>query len=415
MDVSIHSLTRKKTQRQRSANWITPTRLSHYFLAIFCFAALLGCETTACSRLPLQYASSSVTQASPFLDQHSDMIESSNLISIEIDSKRIPNGEAKSASVFVRCPEVRGGDDTRNVTGDVNNLAGVDPSPESIIAQFLSHQSKYEDKSMKDNDGKFHIQGWRWHTLSFARDSNRLQHLATRMLHSYSQDSTASSEINISTNKHSLTMAVNHVIDFNLKGLQRIENDLFFPWLREKLTNPSEDAKGKLVVRDMNNVVIGAFRTVLDDIDHDRRKVAKLAEKLKEQASLIASSSVDHDMYSSATSHIADLSTNISTLMRSIYTKEECLLIPAVAKLVSSKEQKSFNSRVLRKLGLLEARIHLVGMHDAVHDDLYGNEDERVLFEHEIPALPRMMISRWRRTLYLPQTGMLDDAVDNSE
>jgi len=416
MDVSMHSsLTRKKTQRHRSEKWITRTSVSHYVLSIFCFAASVSCETTPCCRLPLQYTSSSVSQTSLCFDQRSDFIESSNLTSVEIDSKHIANGEAKSASAFVSCLEVRGGDDTRNVIGDVNNLAGLGPSPESIIAQFLSYQGKYEDKYIKDCDGKFHVQGWRWHTLSFARDSNRLQHLATKMLHLYSQDTTASSKINMSTNKNSLTTAVNYVIDFNLKGLQRIENDLFFPWLREKLTTPSVDAKGKLVVREMNNAVIGAFRTVLDEIDYDRSKVAKLAAKLKEQANLIASSSVDNDMYTSATSNIVDLSTNISTLMRSISTKEECLLIPAVAKLVSSKEQKSFNSRVLRKLGFLEARIHLVGMHDAVHDDSYGNEEERALFEHEIPALPKMMISRWRRTLYLPQAGMLDDVVDNVE
>jgi len=408
------SLLRKKTQyRHSNENWVTRTCASRYFLLILCTAALVDCETTTYYLLSPQYASTSDTHSSLSIDQYSDNIETSNRTSIEIDGKHTPNGEVKSASLFGSCLDLRGGSDSRNVIGDVDNTEDAS-SPETIIAQFLSHPGKYEDKSVKDYDGKFHIQGWRWHTLSFARDSTRLQQLANRMLYSYSQDSTTGKKISLDTDHQSLAKAVNHVIDFNLKGLQRIENDLFFPWLREKLTKPNYGTKDKVVGREINNVVIGAFRTVLDEIDCDRKKVAELAEGLTEQAKLIVSPSIDKTMYPSATSRIIELSTNISTLMKTIYTKEECLLIPAVTTLVSSKEQKSFNSQVLRKLGLLEARIHLVGMHDAVHDDLYGNEEERALFEHEIPALARMMISRWRKTLYLAQAGMLDDAADNA-
>ena len=84
--------------------------------------------------------------------------------------------------------------------------------------------------------------------------------------------------------------------------------------------------------------------------------------------------------------------------------REESLLIPLVAKVVPMSEQKSFNNRVIRKLGVLDSRLHLVGMHEAVRD----NETEELLFQEMIPSIPRMMIPRWKRLIYEPRAGALD-------
>ncbi len=89
--------------------------------------------------------------------------------------------------------------------------------------------------------------------------------------------------------------------------------------------------------------------------------------------------------------------------MRSI---QETLIVPAISRVVPSKVQKSFNNKVLLNLGLLESRTHLVGMHDAVWES--GNEDEKQKFETEIPYVARIMIERWRHSLYLPKAGALD-------
>ena len=101
------------------------------------------------------------------------------------------------------------------------------------------------------------------------------------------------------------------------------------------------------------------------------------------------------------------MSSALSSRVGSILEREDRFLVPAVAKLVSAKEQKSFNNKVLRNLGLLDSRLYLVGMHDAVWES--GNLEERELFEEAIPAIPRMMIPRWRRNLYEPQAGVLDE------
>ena len=58
--------------------------------------------------------------------------------------------------------------------------------------------------------------------------------------------------------------------------------------------------------------------------------------------------------------------------------------------------------------GQFESRRHLVGMHDAVFDEAYGNKTEEALFSEQIPSVARMMIERWRRTVYEPKAGMLD-------
>jgi|EP00970_Alexandrium_tamarense_P007381 hypothetical protein len=89
---------------------------------------------------------------------------------------------------------------------------------------------------------------------------------------------------------------------------------------------------------------------------------------------------------------------------------QETLVVPAISRVVPSSTQKSFNNKVLLKLGILESRAHLVGMHDAVWE--CGIKGEKEKFEKEIPYVARMMIERWRKSLYLPKAGALDYGVD---
>lgn len=85
---------------------------------------------------------------------------------------------------------------------------------------------------------------------------------------------------------------------------------------------------------------------------------------------------------------------------------QETLIVPAISTVVPSKAQKLFNNRVLLKLGVLESRVHLVGMHDAVWES--GVQSEKTKFETEIPYVARVMIERWRKSLYNPKAEVLD-------
>jgi hypothetical protein len=103
---------------------------------------------------------------------------------------------------------------------------------------------------------------------------------------------------------------------------------------------------------------------------------------------------------------VIQLSSQLSERLQQMRTLQETLVVPAISVVVPSKSQKSFNNRVLLKLGVLESRVHLVGMHDAVWQS--GIESEKAKFETEIPYVARLMIERWRKSLYNPKAEMLD-------
>lgn len=128
-------------------------------------------------------------------------------------------------------------------------VRGGDRASESKISDFLSQK----DVRME----KFHVHGWRWHTMSLVREAGRLKNLALR---SSATDGCPP-----------IKQAVDYVIGFNMKGLHMIEADLFFPWMRKKLT--AVDQKD----------LAQAFGSVMDQLESDRKKVAKLGESIVSQ------------------------------------------------------------------------------------------------------------------------------------
>ena len=262
-------------------------------------------------------------------------------------------------------------------------------SPSQATCSEIQHSSDSE-LAIQDflstamGDQTFYVQGWRWHTLSLIRDSHRLNEYARKI-----------NKISTKENVESLNTAVRHVVDFNLKGLQRIEDETFFPWLRKKLIADDVPVKD-------------AFKQIIDGVDRDRKKVGDLASLLRSEIRSLEDTTNDAAIIDRATIQISQISQEISLVTKSIMDREDRLLVPAIAKIVPSSEQKSFNNKVLRNLGLLESRCHLVAMHDAVHDKLYGDEKERVLFYEQIPSVARMMIGRWKKTLYDPKVGVLE-------
>jgi hypothetical protein len=66
--------------------------------------------------------------------------------------------------------------------------------------------------------------------------------------------------------------------------------------------------------------------------------------------------------------------------------------------------------QVIANLGLLDSRIHLVGMADAVMEDSSELEN----FKRQIPRIAQMLIPRWREKLYLPRARCLEEAMARS-
>jgi hypothetical protein len=133
--------------------------------------------------------------------------------------------------------------------GIATSQCGFDVAQQRVIANFLD--------SGESGGGKFHVQGWRWHTMSLVRESDRLHKLARTLEESCQLDDLPA-----------LKKAVDYVVGFNMKGLHRIESDLFFPWVR-KMTTVFPDAG-----------VAGALGAVMDQLEHDRRMIEILGDSL---------------------------------------------------------------------------------------------------------------------------------------
>jgi hypothetical protein len=201
-----------------------------------------------------------------------------------------------------------------------------------------------------------------------------------------------------------LDQAADHVIGFNMKGLYAVEDELFFPWLRSKLTGVSSSSSSSVIE---DATVQRAFTDIIDRIVSERGYVSKLADAVREQARIASQSNISFEKRIEAASNVAQMASALQSRTREIFQLEEKFLVPAVAAVVSDGEQKAFNNKVIRKLGILDSRLHLVGMHDTVM--LEESEEERELFSQYIPMIPRMMIPRWKRTLYEAQAGILNE------
>eukprot|EP00559_Dactyliosolen_fragilissimus_P006800 CAMPEP_0184871572 /NCGR_PEP_ID=MMETSP0580-20130426/40796_1 /TAXON_ID=1118495 /ORGANISM="Dactyliosolen fragilissimus" /LENGTH=261 /DNA_ID=CAMNT_0027374249 /DNA_START=473 /DNA_END=1259 /DNA_ORIENTATION=+ len=247
-----------------------------------------------------------------------------------------------------------------------------------------------------NNDHGFHIHGWKWHTLSLVRDCNRLHQLAKTINESIGRHGSKDDVSSFSQASYfpaPLEKAIYHVIDFNMAALTNIEDKLFFPWLINKLCDENDS---------MDESIKNSFRYVFKQMDRLRME----AKKSRKVIAKLATTSQSSFTYQEDLIAISELAANLSRIMSVILHLEVNLIIPAVSKVVPYREQDFFNKRVLIKLGLLDSRIHLVGMRDAVWES--GDDAERDLFDTAIPYIPRMMIPRWRRNLYDPQAGDLN-------
>lgn len=127
---------------------------------------------------------------------------------------------------------------------------------EAQIQLYLSSSSSSSAAS-----GVFHVQGWRWHTMSLVLEARRLHQLAVRVLEQQQQQDDLSDLTALQT-------VADYTVNFNLRGLHRIEKDLFFPWVRTK----TKTIREKDVVR--------AFDDVLDQLERDRQRIETLGALL---------------------------------------------------------------------------------------------------------------------------------------
>ena len=147
------------------------------------------------------------------------------------------------------------GNKIRNAIIGATATASSDVIPKAcsdveILNSFVS-------SSYNEDEHSFYIQGWRWHTLSLVRDAKRLQRLTQRLI---------SLEHSDETGKSALEKAISFVIDFNYRGLKGVEQDVFFPWLRDQFSS--------------TDPVDGAIHSLLQQLDKEKNEISIMAQTM---------------------------------------------------------------------------------------------------------------------------------------
>jgi len=144
----------------------------------------------------------------------------------------------------------------------------------------------------------------------------------------------------------------------------------------------------------------------MDALESDRKTVAELGTTISEQALLACDTQAPSSSRIDAIAEVANQSAELQNIVQRMMSIEDKFLVPAIGAIVPTREQKSFNNRVLRKLGLLDSRLHLVGMYETVWEE--NNSLEKEMFKQAIPGFTQQLIPRWKRKLYQPRTYMME-------
>lgn len=276
------------------------------------------------------------------------------------------NNKKDSTTAAAACSEESTWKQCRNV---VSSSSKNVVHAESVLRDFLASP----EGSVPEN--RFYVHGWRWHTMSVIRESKRLQRLALRL------DPSREEHLDC------LGKAVDYVMGFNQGALRRVET-MFFAWIRQNVDSKNNKSVGE---------VVKALNTVLDHLDLESKQISKLSLSLTK----------NKGDGPARIREVAETSSTVSDLTQSMLRREITYVIPTVAQLIPQASQDKFNNRVISTLGVFDSRLHLVHMHEVVAEQ--KSADEEKLWKEAIPSFPRSLISRWKRTLYEPKAGCLND------
>jgi len=222
---------------------------------------------------------------------------------------------------------------------------------------------------------EFLINGWRWHARSVLRDLGRFQTLVENEAEQVAQETITKRKIFGSR----LVQAHSFLWGFNWAALEKIESTLFFPWLRTSLPR--------------------SVHRTLATFERERRSILQLGEDLR-----VACVDISQTGNTQSLEIASTLTMEINSRTRDLMNMQEGLVMPYVSAYVPAKEQKKFNNKVIKSLGIVNSQIHLVSMADAVAN----SAEEKAKFKKQIPSVAQAMIPVWRSRLYNPKAKYLD-------
>jgi hypothetical protein len=248
-----------------------------------------------------------------------------------------------------------------------------------------------EDGPIARTDRNFLINGWRWHTISVIRDLNRFSNIVSDVIDNMNSPRKEEDSSSTSVEQDIARVLLCHefVCNFNYKGLNRVEITLFFPWLTELLPDSAKPLIEDILLQHSTILRLSlSIGTICKRLSEDDK-----ADRIITPREVIAEM---NRIKSSVREMI-----RCTTIIR---RAQEAIFVPYIAAYVSSSDQEVFNRRVIRKLGPLNAQVHLVSMADAIQD----RPLEMASFQQQIPKIARMMLPFWRKRFYAPKASCLD-------
>eukprot|EP00903_Cladosiphon_okamuranus_P020728 g19033.t1 len=253
----------------------------------------------------------------------------------------------------------------------------------SMVPETNLDAKCFEDAPVPAEEREFLVNGWRWHSRAVLRDIARFRRAAL-----------LAADVNRGRDEHG-EAAVQRVVKcygfmwtFSFTKLHNTEMSLFFPWLRELIP---EEALPPLA-----------------DFDREREGVVKIANKIGQFVVEAEKASAAKASPRAALLRCADLAEELEAKAARLARVQEAAIVPATAAYVTSKQQWKFNDKVIFSLGLVDAQVFLVAMHDAIKSD----REEFNKFRKNVPKFARALIPTWRRVLYLPRAGCLEETAD---
>ena len=102
--------------------------------------------------------------------------------------------------------------------------------------------------------------------MSLIREARKLQASAETLLQTHSPGSL---EFTDTPASKALQAASDYIVNFNMKGLHRIEKELFFPWAIKKITDAAVETD-----------VAVAFRDLMNQLEQDQKALVALGDSL---------------------------------------------------------------------------------------------------------------------------------------
>ncbi|CAM9553906.1 unnamed protein product [Pylaiella littoralis] len=289
-----------------------------------------------------------------------------------VKRQRGAKGSASTAASWLK-ERVRDG--TRKVQMQVMSMV-----PETS----LGAAKRYDDAPVPVEERGFQINGWRWHSRAVLRDIERFRRAAL-LAAEVGRGADGGGEEGAAA-----VARVAKCYDFmwTFTKLHKSETSLFFPWLRELIPEKSLPP--------------------LDDFDKEREGVVRIGNKIGQYVADAQKASASKTSPRAALLRCADLAEELGARAARLARAQEAAIVPATAAYATSKQQWKFNDKVIFSLGLVDAQVFLVAMHDAVKHD----REEFNKFRKNVPKFARVLIPTWRKVLYSPRAGCLEEAAD---